>query len=360
MAEMTMRDRMIAVIQGDEHDRVPFVQYNNLAAPYREIWAEIGRENLGLLRWCYIHELHNPECGFEEEAFERDGLTGMRRTLHTPEGDLVEEKLIEPVFGSASIARHFIQEPDDYRRLLLYLRGSDVRKNTAIAEQAIREYGENGLPHISVGRTPFQQLWVEWVSLEDLSYHSVDCPDLLDEVLATLAGVQDRIFELACEVVRELPVYHINVGDNVTAPVLGEANFRKYCLPRYNKLVDQIAQTGRDIPVFVHMDGDLKPIWAAIGESKIRGLDSFSPPPDNDTSVADAVAMWPYMRLWLNFPSSVHLADEKTIYETAMEILDQGGHTGRLQIQISENVPPGVWKKSFPQIVRAIREFGKP
>ena len=40
--------------------------------------------------------------------------------------------------------------------------------------------------------------------------------------------------------------------------------------------------------------------------------------------------------------------------------LQQAGHTGRLQIQISENVPPGGWRKSYPEIVRAIRDFGKP
>lgn len=30
---------MLAVIQGREHDRVPFVQYDNLAAPNEEIWS---------------------------------------------------------------------------------------------------------------------------------------------------------------------------------------------------------------------------------------------------------------------------------------------------------------------------------
>jgi EAL domain-containing protein (putative c-di-GMP-specific phosphodiesterase class I) len=92
----------------------------------------------------------------------------------------------------------------------------------------------------------------------------------------------------------------------------------------------------------------------------VRGLDSFSPPPDNDTRVADAVRLWPEMRLWLNFPSSIHLASEERIYEVTREILEEGGHTGRLQIQISENVPPGVWRTSFPQIVRAIDDFGPP
>ncbi len=62
----------------------------------------------------------------------------------------------------------------------------------------------------------------------------------------------------------------------------------------------------------------------------------------------------------MNYPSSVHLKEPQAIYDQAMEILQQAGHTGRLQIQISENVPPGGWRKSFPEIVRAIRDFGKP
>ena len=70
--------------------------------------------------------------------------------------------------------------------------------------------------------------------------------------------------------------------------------------------------------------------------------------------------MWPEMRLMMNFPSSVHLQEPKKIYQRAMEILEEAGHSGRLQIQISENVPPGVWRKSYPEIVRAIRDFGKP
>jgi len=109
--------------------------------------------------------------------------------------------------------------------------------------------------------------------------------------------------------------------------------------------------------MFCHMDGDLKPLWGAIGESGLRGIDSFSPPPDNDTSAAEALAMWPDMRLFMNFPSSIHLAEPQRIYEVTMDILEQTRGTGRLQIQISENVPPGVWRTSYPEIVRAIRDF---
>ena len=65
------------------------------------------------------------------------------------------------------------------------------------------------------------------------------------------------------------------------------------------------------------------------------------------------------MRLGVNFPSSVHLGTEEVIYAKTMELLEQGGLSGRLQIQISENVPPGMWRKSYPQIVNAIDDFGE-
>ena len=43
-----------------------------------------------------------------------------------------------------------------------------------------------------------------------------------------------------------------------------------------------------------------------------------------------------------------------------MGIVHEAGRTRRLQIQISENVPSGVWRTSYPQIVKAIHNFGKP
>ncbi|MCX7598622.1 MAG: hypothetical protein N2512_07100, partial [Armatimonadetes bacterium] len=133
------------------------------------------------------------------------------------------------------------------------------------------------------------------------------------------------------------------------------ARFREYCVPLYNRLADML--DGLDVRVFVHMDGDLRPLWDDIAASRIGGIDSFSPPPDNDTSPADAVSLWPDMRLWLNFPSSVHTRDPDTVYAVAMDILEQAGRTGRLQIQVSENVPSDAWRTSYPAIAKAIADF---
>jgi uroporphyrinogen-III decarboxylase len=221
-------------------------------------------------------------------------------------------------------------------------------------EQVISNLGDDGLPHCFLTRTPFQQMWVVWVSLEQLILHMMDAPELVEECMDMLGR---QLMNIA-KAVHNAPIPYVVIGDNITAPAIGLHYFEKYCVPYYNQVADIFAD--REIPLVVHADGDLKPLWQALGDSKVVGLDSFSPPPDNDTTAAKAVEMWPDKKLMLNFPSSVHLKSEEEIYLMAMEILEQAGHTGRLQIQISENVPPGVWMKSYPQIIKAINDFGKP
>jgi len=353
---MTMRERMLAVIQGRDHDRVPFAQYSGLAAPDEEVWSLIGRENMGLLSWTSVHRAETPNCRWEHVEIEREGRSGVRNTLHTPEGSLTEEKLREPAYGTYTALEHFVSEPGDYRVLACYLRDMVVKEDSAPLEQTLAWLGEDGLPMVATNRTPWQQLWVQWVSLEDLGLHIVDCPEEVEECASLMADIERRIHRIIADVAHRLPVSFVDVPDNITAPVIGERLFRRYCTPLYRNLADTLSDL--DIPVVVHMDGDLRPLWQAIGESGVRGLDSMSPPPDNDTSVAQALSMWPYMRVLVNFPSSVHLAEPRVVYETAMRLLEESRGTGRLQIQISENVPAHTWRTSFPEIARAIRDFG--
>jgi hypothetical protein len=357
MSELTMRERMLALVEGRDHDRVPFVEYSGISgSSNEEVWSVVGRNNMGLLTWCGLHGFNSPNCRFESEEFTTNGHRGTRNKLHTPEGTLTEERLYAAISSASS--KHYITEPEDYKIFLSYLRDLSVHKDTNGWINAYKSLGDDGLPHTSIGRSPYQQLWIQWVSIEDLSFHLVDCPKLMEEVFDAMFKIQRETFLVLREVVDELPVPYLNFGDNITAPIIGEKYFRKYCLPSYQELADILSDCNRDIPIAVHMDGDLKPLWEAIGESPVRLLDSMSPHPDNDTSVADAMRLWHEMRVCINYPSSVHLKEPKAIYDTTMEILEQGGHTGRLQIQISENMPPDAWRRSYPQIVKAINDYG--
>ena len=171
-----------------------------------------------------------------------------------------------------------------------------------------------------------------------------------------MAGIERQVFAVVAAS-QLVPLPMIDVPDNITAPVIGPKNFRKYCLPLYNEFAEMLADAGT--LVYVHMDGDLKPLWKLIGESGVRGIDSLSPPPDNDTSVGQAHACGPRCA---SARTSLRRCTSRSRSSLcrARRILDEGGHSGRLQIQVSENVPPGVWRTSYPEIVAAVRDFGAP
>lgn len=347
---MTNRERLLAVLRGVELDRVPFVQYDG-QAPIEDVWSLVGRANVGLLRWSSVHSIHHPNCRIETIPIVREGYPGERRILHTAAGELAEEWVREPALGTASRRERFVKELDDYVVLKAYLEDCVVAPNVECWLRDCNELGDDGIPHVSLPRTPFQQMWIEWAQLDDFCAHLAESPGIVEECMGLMARIIRQVFEIA----RAADVPYVVFGDNITAPIIGERYFRQWAVPSY-----RLASEMLDVPVFVHMDGDLKPLWGAISESGVRGIDSLSPPPDNDTSPADVIRMWPEMRMYVNFPSSMHLGAPEAIRRTADEILAQAGHSGRLVIGITENMPPGAWRTSYPQIVAAIDDFGRP
>lgn len=355
MTNMSMRDRMVAVIEGREHDRVPFVQYDGLAAPNAEVWSVIGRENMGVLRWSGVHTLETPNCRFESEDIPDNGSRGSLITMVTPAGALTEKRFYEPVYGSSAVHEHYVKEPEDYEVLLAYLRDVVVHEDMERFLRDQEDLGENGLPMPAVMRTPWQQLWVQWVSLMDLSLHIVDRADLVEEVIGELTRIDLEIFEVVRKAASVAPLRFVDFPDNITAPAIGPEKFRQFCIPLYNRLAEMVEPYG--VKVFVHIDGDLKPLLDDLRDSAVNGIDSLSPPPDNDTSPAEVLACRPDLRVFVNYPSSVHIAEPSVIYAKTMEILEQAGRSGRLQIQVSENVPRFAWRQSYSQIVKAIADF---
>jgi hypothetical protein len=357
MKLMSMRERLMAVIQGKEIDRVPLIMYEDLMPeryqeefPRRAVRAAFG-DRIGLLRWSAVHRVVAPHCRFVTEEIYAGATRCERTTLYTPAGSIWQERAFEPVFNSGATRKHYIEEARDYEVLWSYLEDGVVLEDYARYNRDQAELGDLGLPLAAVERSPFQQLWVEWVGLEHLSFHLADYPDRVARTIALLTNRARQIFEIA----RRSPAPMIDFPDNITAPAVGLKRFQMHCVPLYNELADLLAERGA--PVFVHMDGDLKPLWQAIAASRVGGIDSFSPCPDNDTSVAEAAALWPQMRLFVNFPSSVHLRSYDEVRAEAELILNAAGHTGRLEIQFSENVPYAAWPTSFRAVADAVDAF---
>jgi len=112
MKKMSMRQRLLAVLRGEPHDRVPFIKYDGLL-PNQEVWDLIGRDRIGLLRWNNPYRIEHPQCRWEETPTERSdvrGAGGVRITLTTPKGTLHAEYEVEPTYGTRSARERFVKE----------------------------------------------------------------------------------------------------------------------------------------------------------------------------------------------------------------------------------------------------------
>lgn len=349
MKPMTNRQRLLAIIEGRELDQVPVIMYDEML-PLDEVREQFG-DRIGRLRWSNVHKVETPHCRTELVEYYVGETRWERTTLYTPAGAVYQERAFEPVYNSGSFRKHYIETAQDYEVLWAYLDDAVILPDYERYHRDQALLGEDGLPLTAVERSPYQQLWIEWVGLDRLAYHFADWPERVHQTIELLKRRARVIFEIAYY----SPAPMLDFPDNITAPAIGPKRFLQYNVPLYNELADMLAERGA--PVFVHMDGNLKPLWKAIAESQVGGIDSLSPTPDNDTSVADAIRLWPKMRLFVNFPSSVHLRPYEEVRAEAERILEAGGRSGRLEIQFSENVPFEVWRTSFRAIVEAVEDF---
>ena len=93
-----------------------------------------------------------------------------------------------------------------------------------------------------------------------------------------------------------------------------------------------------------------------VRESRLDFVEAFTPPPDCNVTVAKARAAWPEKRLWINFPSSVHLQSEDTIREATLEIVKQAGDRKGFLMGVTEDVPEEHISSSVNVILETLRE----
>ncbi len=138
---------------------------------------------------------------------------------------------------------------------------------------------------------------------------------------------------------------------------MGPKRYREFCIP----LINEAAAILREKGTFLgsHMDGDNK-AWAKdLADCGLHYIEAFSPAPDTDMTIAEGLAAWPDKVLWINFPSTVHLAGTEKVKEKAREILEAAAGTNRLIIGITEDIHPDRWQEGLLAISEVINDFAR-
>jgi len=142
--------------------------------------------------------------------------------------------------------------------------------------------------------------------------------------------------------------------DNISCDMTSPKYFQQYCLPYYQKYGARLHARGK--VYVVHMDGRLRAIRDLIAQSPIDAIESFSfPEIGGDLSLAEARAAWPGKVILPNFPSSLATESEEKIESFLNGFLAETGAQRDTMLQVSEDIPPGTWRRLLPILCRHLQ-----
>jgi hypothetical protein len=183
----------------------------------------------------------------------------------------------------------------------------------------------------------------------------VEWAERRDEVMRLYRALLERDRRLF-RVIADGPLLAVDYCGNISPPVVGRERCRDLVFPVYEEVAEMLHAKGKLL--VVHLDADCGPLVDLVAGSSIDVIDAFTPSPDTDMTMAEARRAWPDKVIWVNFPSSQHLADDAAVYDITRHIIQENGGKDRLLIGITEDVPPSRWQASFQAINRAILDHG--
>ncbi len=348
---MDVRERLLTALTWGEPDRVPLTIYDWML-PRGTVERRLREAGVGLIVRLPPHRVEHREVETSTREYQENGHKLIRRTIHTPLGDVWQTLEPESAYDTSNwIREHFIKGPDDYRVMEFYLRDAVYHDNYAQIREARRRLGGDGIVIVRVAKSPIQEMLYQMMGMErfGLDYHLRR--DLFDSLHAVMVERYAELYDLAAEA----PVEILLLGDNISSDVVGRERFRSYLMPEYRRLKRRLEGTGKLLAV--HMDGRLRSLASDIAETSLDVVEALTPPPMGDFSIREAREAWPGKALWINFTSSMHIEPPAAIAEHTRQLLAEAGGKRGFAISITEDAPVESLETSLGVIAHVLKEY---
>jgi len=349
---MTPRERVLAALRGERPDRVPFT-IKRPQPPQGEIERRLRNEGLALCIEELPFTTSRPHVEILRHERWEQGMPRVRETFRTPVGEVSQEWVIEPGYGSRHIVQHMVARPQDCEVAEFLIRDEVYTPAFEKFRRAERIMGQDGFVFGGwLPPTPLMRMLWELMGAEGFAVALAEQPEAFRRLYDALLEKQREQVRL----VAESPALVAHFPENLTADMVGRERFREYVLPVYAEFSSILRAKGKLLAA--HCDGRLKVLAGDLAASAVDIIEAFCPFPDGDMTMAEARRRWPDKIIWINFPSALHLEPPEKIRTHVRDILKAVAPGDRFLFGITEDIPDGVWDVSLPAISAALREYG--
>jgi uroporphyrinogen-III decarboxylase len=316
---MTGRERILAALNKETVDRIPFVP---LIGPYTlmDMPEEVAGKATG---WglfdpprmiaasralgCDLMIRHVAATGpFGTGAPHLQSLGGfaplievktefkdgqLSETLTTPVGSVTGRwKFTDRVGVIPHLVKYVVnnyEEMNIFHYAVEHMNTEPVAANYDAFLEIDKMIGDEGIPTASISNSPLMFLIEMAWGLEStyllLHDHRDEVEDILDKLHASLKRY--------VEVLAASPAQVVIQYENTSTTLLSPTIFRRYCLPYLNDYADILKRAGKIH--LIHMCGTLHSLVDDIAQGHFNGICDVAPPPTGDLPLDEAAAKLP-------------------------------------------------------------------
>lgn len=343
---MTIRERLEAFWSGERPDQIPYTIYQN---EWRHVsddpaWLPMFENGLGVTWLFTSYRSRTEETETAEQEYQEAGNLVRRQVTRTPVGE------ISATWTDGWQRKYWLETADDYRVMTYVARHTRFEPDYESFQAQERVLPQYGIALCDIGRTPMQTILVDLAGAENFALHLCDYEDEVHELYdALLENFRRRV-----EIVADGPGRYVECLENFTAEMLGPHRYEEFLVPVYDECFPQLRDAGKIVGC--HYDGATRCCAAQIAAAPFDVVESLTPPPEGDQSLAEARSVWPDKLFWSNINVASYDLPPRELARLVLDRVTEAAPDGRrLAFEVSEQYPAN-WRSSIPVVLEALAE----
>ncbi len=363
---MSVRSRVLAVLDGEKSDMVPWLgdlsywisslrcqglmpekyEGNGIFQLHRDLG--IGFYLQGYFPFKTVYD------GIEIEEEVKDDVRFKR--VKTPAGELQEMEIYLPESYCWARREYFVKSWRDLPAIRYWYEHTFYEPDYGMAEERYELIGDNGLVLCYLPKSPIMEMVALLAGIQSVTYTISEASDEFDETIALMERKADEAAELALN----SPAECLMIPENLSAEVVGKRLFEKYMRSYEERWNRKIKAAGKYS--FIHMDGTLKGLIREVASTGFSVLESMTPAPVGDLDIGEIRSRaGEETIIWGGLPGLYFsdLISDQELDAFVIQVLEVMRSEPCYVLGVADQVPPGARWERIRRVSQLVEQYGK-
>jgi uroporphyrinogen-III decarboxylase len=271
-------------------------------------------------------------------------------------GELRKVQRHMPESFTWGFTEHLVKSASDLRPLRYIIESQQYEENRGEVEQRLALYGNQGLPVMSVPRTPLSRMFVEFAGVETTIYALCEEPEEMRKIFDSMEASDNAAYHLTVNAPGPLVMF----PDNLTSEVVSPQLFERYSFAYYERRIRELHGAGKWC--VTHIDGTLRGLLPVLACTSLDGVEGLTPFPIGDARPDELRALTnEQIVLFGGIPGAMFVPGcrEEDFRDYVIQYLTTLRVNPRLVLGVGDQVPPRSDITRVRLVADLVEEFGR-